>query len=162
MLVLTAFVFGLLLFCMYMYFFPLLLELENEYLDWLIANFLPSFNVSPWYNFNAVSWWCKCGYTLCALTLTCACIIADVDGKVVHVVQRPPPMSMSTSTTESSTSQSAHHHHHHHVHHMPPNVQSFVVGSFTFPPNIQQVPVCQCRSAACCESSDACFCLWHA
>lgn len=75
----------------------------------------------------------------------CACVIADVDGKVVHVVQRPPPMSMSTSTTESGTSQSAHHHHHHHVHHLPPNVQSFVVGSFTIPPNIlnnaPQVPV---------------------
>lgn len=54
-----------------MYFFPLLLELENEYLDWLIANFLPCFNVSPWYNFNTVSWWCKCGYTL---TVSHVCI----------------------------------------------------------------------------------------
>lgn len=68
----------------------------------------------------------------------------DVHGKVIHVVARPPPSSVTGGTNvDGPLPQSGpHHHHHHHMHHMPSNVQSFVVGSFTVPPNLlHSIPV---------------------
>ncbi|PVD22317.1 hypothetical protein C0Q70_18126 [Pomacea canaliculata] len=66
----------------------------------------------------------------------------EVHGKVIHVVQRAPP-SLSSGTSDTQSSSQSNPPLPPHIHH-PPNLQSVLVGSFTFPPeilNTAQLPI---------------------
>lgn len=68
--------------------------------------------------------------------------LTEVHGKVIHVVQRAPP-SLSSGTSDTQSSSQSNPPLPPHIHH-PPNLQSVLVGSFTFPPeilNTAQLPV---------------------